>query len=483
MSLAYPELALYINGEWLSGAGRDSIAVTNPATEELLGRLPVATTSDMDLALFAAEQGFKVWRATSALERGRLLQAISLRIRNSLHDLARIITLEQGKCFRDACQEVHNTADAFEWMAEEGKRAYGRLVPARTANTDQYVRLEPLGPVAAFSPWNFPAVLAGRKIATALAAGCSIVIKPSEETPGIVLAIARLCEEAGLPKGVLNVLYGEPADISKTLIASEIIRKVSFTGSVPVGRLLANQAAGLFKRITLELGGHAPVIIADDVNLDRVVALTLSAAFRNAGQICQCPTRFYVHDRVHDTFVQKLAEGASALKLGDGMDDSVQMGPLTNPRRSEAMEAFCADALQNGGEIQSGGGVPAEFERGHFWLPTVISELSPDALALREEVFGPMALIRRFDDLDQAITEANSTEYGLGAYAFTNSLETAYRIENGLEAGNVSINTYAISASEMPFSGVKSSGMGYEMGSEGLREYLSVKSVVRAAFA
>lgn len=483
MSSVYPELALYIDGEWLAASDRETITVLNPATGESLGQVPVATRADIDRALAAAEKSFRSWRAVPALERARLLQSIAARIRSKALTLAQIVTLEQGKCLREALQEIHNTADTFEWMAEEGKRAYGRIVPARLPNVDQYVRLEPIGPVAAFSPWNFPAVLASRKVATALAAGCSVVIKPAEETPGIMLAIARICDAAGLPAGVLNVVYGEPAAISDQLIASDIIRKVSFTGSVPVGRLLAGQAAQQLKKITLELGGHSPVIIMDDVDVARVVELTSAAKFRNAGQLCLCPTRFYVHDRVHDSFVDLLSANAASLKIGNGLDETVQMGPLANERRREAMEAFCADLQERGARVHTGGGVPSGLGQGWFWSPTVVSELPADARCMQEEVFGPLALVRRFEDLDTAIAEANSTEYGLASYAFTQSLDTASRIETGLEAGNVSLNTYAVSAPEMPFSGIKSSGLGLEMGCEGLYEHFNVKAVVRSARA
>lgn len=479
----YTDLALHIDGEWLTGEGRESIPVVNPATGETLGQLPVATGADVERALAAADSGFRTWRAVSPLERGRLLQAIAARIRDKAQALAAILTLEQGKCLRESLHEIQNTADTFEWMAEEGKRAYGRLVPARMPDTDQYVRLEPIGPVAAFSPWNFPAVLSSRKVATALAAGCSVVLKPAEETPGIMLAIARLCEEAGLPRGVFNVVYGEPAAISSRLIADDIIRKVSFTGSVPVGRLLAAQAAQHLKKITLELGGHSPVIVTSDVDVDRVVELTLAAKFRNAGQLCLCPTRFFVHDGVYDAFAEKLAAGAARVTVGNGLDDAVQMGPLANERRQQAMEAFCADAEQCDARILTGGKRPAGLDQGYFWSPTIIADMPTRAQAMCDEVFGPMALVRRFHELDEAIAEANATEYGLASYAFTRSIEAARRIECGLEAGNVSLNTYAVSAPEMPFSGIKNSGLGHEMGCEGLYEHFNVKAVVRAASA
>lgn len=477
----YPRLALLISGEWLTGEGRRAQAVINPATGEHLGDVPLATHEDIDRAAQAAATAFKTWRRVPAVERAAILQSIARCIRRDDSRLATILTLEQGKRHVESLQEVRNAADTFEWMAEEGKRAYGRIVPARTADTDQFVRLEPVGAVAAFSPWNFPAVLAARKVATALAAGCTVVLKPAEETPGIMVAIAQLCMEAGLPPGVLNLLYGVPADVSSRLIASPHIQKVSFTGSIPVGRQLAAQAGAFTKKITLELGGHAPVIVMDDVDVDHVVSLTVAAKFRNAGQLCICPTRFYVHEAVHDRFLNRLASRASELRVGNGLDASVDMGPLANPRRVAAMHEFCEDALALGARILTGGHAPKEQRNGFFWSPTVIADISDHAKAMTQEPFGPLALVARFDNLAEVLTRANSLDVGLAAYAFTRSLRAAYEIEHGLEAGNVSINTYASSAPEMPFSGVKSSGLGSEMGCEGLLDHMHLKSVVRVA--
>lgn len=476
----YPRPHLLIDGEWVRGQGRESLPVTNPATGEHLGDVPVATNADVDRAAAAAARAFLSWRRVPAFERAAMLQAIGRHVRRDEDRLATILTLEQGKRHVEALQEIRNTADTFEWMAEEGKRAYGRIVPARSPGMDQFVRLEPIGPVAAFSPWNFPAVLASRKVATALAAGCTVVLKPAEETPGIMVAIAQLCVEAGLPPGVLNVVYGVPASISSRLIASPHIRKVSFTGSVPVGRDLAAQAGAVTKKITLELGGHAPVIVTGDVDVDRVVELTVAAKFRNAGQLCICPTRFFLHDSVHDRFVQRLALRATAMKVGNGLAAGVDMGPLANPRRVAAMHEFCDDATAVGARIVAGGRPPAGVGRGFFWSPTVIADIPQHAKAMTLEPFGPLALVSRFDSLPEALTRANALDVGLAAYAFTRSLEAAHQIEHGLEAGNVSINTYATSAPEMPFSGIKSSGLGSEMGVEGLHDHMHLKSVVRA---
>ncbi|NUZ07707.1 NAD-dependent succinate-semialdehyde dehydrogenase [Piscinibacter koreensis] len=477
---SYPPLALLIDGTWVAGGGRETRPVANPASAETFAELPIATLADIDAAGEAAARAFRSWRRVPAIERASLLLSIARLVRRDEARLSAILTREQGKRLPEALQEVRGSADTFEWMAEEGKRAYGRIVPARTPDTDQLVYVEPVGPVAAFSPWNFPAVLGARKVATALAAGCTVVLKPAEETPGIWVALAALCVEAGLPPGVLNLVYGVPAEVSSRLIANPRIRKISFTGSVAVGRHLAVQAAAVSKRATLELGGHAPVIVTGDVDVDRVVELTAAAKFRNAGQLCLCPTRFYVHDDVHDRFVARLGARAAALRVGDGADPATDMGPLASSRRVEAMRAFCADAVDRGGRVVSGGKVPAGRDAGWFWAPTVIADVPDDARAMVEEPFGPLALVSRYSRLDDAIERANSTEYGLAAYAFTRSLNDARAIEHGVEAGNVSINTFAVSAPEMPFSGVKSSGPGSEMGREGLLDHLHPKAVVRA---
>lgn len=480
MTFDYPKLALLIDGEWVSGGGRKTQAVFNPATGEPFAELPMATPDDIDRAAAAAARGFETWRRVCAYDRGRLLHSVAARIRENEERLANILTLEQGKRLVESLQEVRSSADTFEWMAEEGKRAYGRIVPARTPATDQYVKLEPVGPVAAFSPWNFPATLATRKVATALAAGCSIVLKPAEETPGIMVAIAQLCVDAGLPAGVLNLVLGVPGEISARLIASPAIKKISFTGSIPVGRQLAAQAGAQLKKITLELGGHAPVIVMDDVDVERVVALTVAAKFRNAGQLCLCPTRFYVHDAVHDRFVSLLGSRAHAMRVGPGNEAATDMGPLANARRVQAMAHLCEDAAERNARIVCGGAAPQGLDKGYYWSPTVIEAIPEDAAAMTQEPFGPLALVARFDRLESALERANALDFGLAAYAFTNSMRAAQTIESELQSGNVSLNTYAVTAAEMPFSGIKSSGLGSEMGSEGLLDHMNLKSVVRA---
>ena len=473
----YPPLGLLVAGRWITG-GRETRPVVNPASGECFAQLPLATRADIDEAADAAARAFPGWAATPAIERAALLQRIGALIRRDEARLAAIITLEQGKRLSEALQEVRNSADTFEWMAEEGKRSYGRTVPARQRDMSQIVQWEPVGPVAAFSPWNFPGVLASRKLATALAAGCTVVLKPAEETPGILVAVAALCLEAGLPPGAVNLLYGEPAEVSSRLIAHDAIRKISFTGSVAVGRQLAALAGAALKKATLELGGHAPVIVCADVDVERVVELALAAKFRNAGQLCICPTRFFVHTAVYERFVAAFAARAAQMRIGSGFDPQVQMGPLANPRRVAAMQGFCDDALTRGARLLCGGQAP---ERpGWFFASTVLGDVPDEADAMRHEPFGPLALMTRFERLDEAIARANATEYGLAAYAFTRSLADAQALEQGLAAGNVSLNTFALSAPEMPFSGHKSSGLGSEMGCEGLRDHLQAKALVRA---
>jgi succinate-semialdehyde dehydrogenase/glutarate-semialdehyde dehydrogenase len=476
---AYPELALFIDGEWITERSRSG-AVIEPATGREIARVPFATLDDVDRAAAAAARAFPLWRATTALARGRILARIGELIRKDSDRLAKILTLEQGKTRTEAAGELIGTADTFEWMAEEGKRIYGRVVPSRFPGTTATVMHEPVGVVAAFSPWNFPAVLAARKIATALAAGCTVVLKPAEETPGILVAIAHLCQEAGLPDGVLNVLYGVPAEISSRLIASPHVAKISFTGSVPVGRHLAALAGSEMKRVTLELGGHSPVLICDDADVERVAQMAVLAKFRNAGQICHAPTRFFVQSGVYDAFVESLARHASALRVGNGLTPGMQMGPLANARRTVAMEGLTRDAEAQGARVVCGGAPPESGGDGFFWSPTILADVPPSARIMREEPFGPLAPVARFDHLDDALDRANSVDYGLASYAFTNSAKAVRRISERIEAGSLSINTFAMSPPEMPFGGVKQSGMGSEMGTEGISEHLRAKAILHA---
>lgn len=455
--------------------------VVNPATGQLLGDLPIATAQDIADAAAAADVAFHEWRRRTALERARILHAIAASIRESSRMLAMVLTQEQGKVLPEALGEINSCADAFEWMAEEGKRVYGRIVPSRYVGVEQLVLHEPVGPVAAFSPWNYPAALACRKIATALAAGCSLVLKPAEEAPGTLVLIGRICRDAGLPEGALNVLFGVPDQISRQLIADERIRKVSFTGSVAVGRHLGTLAAAQMKKITLELGGHSPVIVCDDVDPEKLAALAVQTKFRNAGQICFSPTRFFVQDGVYDLFAKAFSDRAEALRLGNGLDDGVQMGPLIGEKRIKAMQSLVDDARENGAQVRTGGRVAKNQATKNFWEPTVLDVGEGQVRAMREEPFGPLALLRRFTSVDDVIHEANSTEFGLGSFVFTRSMDRAAQLQDALRAGNVSINTFLLTPPEMPFSGIKNSGTGSEMGSEGLISHFTTKSVFRSS--
>ena len=473
----YPELALYIDGKWLPCQGRESEQVINPATEKPLGILPHASTADLDAALAAAAKGFKLWRATSAYDRAKIMRRAADLVRERQEAIARVLTLEQGKVLAEARIEVAVSADIIEWYAEEGRRAYGRVIPGRAAGTRQMMIQEPVGPAAAFTPWNFPTLTPARKIGGALAGGCSLIIKASEETPGSCVELVRAFADAGLPAGVLNLVFGVPARISEHIIASDIIRKVSFTGSIPVGKHLVALAAKGMKRTTMELGGHSPVIVFSDVDPEKTAEAAVAGKYRNAGQVCISPTRFFVHETLHDRFVKRFTEAAKSLVVGDGLADGTKMGPLANPRRLDAMEGFVADAKKRGAKIATGGS--RHGNQGFFFAPTVITGIPEDARIMKEEPFGPLAPITPFKSFDEVVERANSLPFGLAAYAFTSSNKTATLIADALESGMVGINTYAISTPETPFGGVKESGHGHEGGIEGLDAYTNKKFVAQ----
>jgi succinate-semialdehyde dehydrogenase/glutarate-semialdehyde dehydrogenase len=478
LSARYADLCLFIDGEWLSGGGRRTQPVVNPATEEVLGELPHANVADLDRALEAAARGFKLWRAMTTDQRGKILRRAAELLRARAEETARIATLESGKPLAETRIEVNMSADTFEWYAEEGRRAYGRLIPQRSPGTRLMVVKEPVGPVAAFAPWNFPLGNPARKLGASLAAGCSCILKPAEETPGSALAVARALVDAGLPAGVLAIVFGVPSQVSTHLLASPIIRKISFTGSISVGKHLTKLAAEGMKRTTMELGGHAPVLVFDDTDVDHVLDLAVPAKYRNAGQVCVSPTRFFVHESQYERFVQGFAARARALPVGDGLLESTRMGPLVHQRRLAAVEALISDARSNGARLQAGGERIAR--KGWFWAPTVLSDVPNTARVMNEEPFGPIAVINPFRDFDAVLGEANRLPYGLAAYAFTRSARTVKLLGEQLEAGMVGINTFAISVPESPFGGVKESGHGSEMGIEGLEACLITKFVSEA---
>jgi succinate-semialdehyde dehydrogenase/glutarate-semialdehyde dehydrogenase len=473
----YESYGLFIDGRWRQAADAATLPVVDPATEEEVGVIPVATPADLDDALGAAESGFRAWRGVSVNERAACLRRVAEGIRNRVDEIARMVTIEVGKPLAESRAEVLATADQFEWNGEEAKRIYGQTLDGREAGVRFSVRFEPVGVVAAFTPWNFPALLPARKLAPALAAGCSVVIKPAEEAPGASFALAQIAEEAGLPAGALNVVTGEPAKISTHLIASPIVRKVTFTGSVSVGKQLMKLAAEGMKKISFELGGHGPVIIFDDADPERAATACARAKFRNAGQVCISPSRFYVHRTLTESFSDAFTSIARALKLGNGMEPGVEMGPLANRRRLEAAHAFVEDARAGGAKLLAGGSTPAGIQRGYFFSPTVLSDLAADARMLIDEPFVPVAPLLGFDDFDEVIERANALPFGLAAYLFTNRLRTAERAADALEAGMVGINDLALAAAEAPFGGVKESGIGREGGTFGICGFLEAKTV------
>ena len=471
----YERLELFIDGQWRQGSTAKFESVINPATEEILGVLPHASNDDLDAALAAAQRGFDLWRKTSATERGRVLRTVADLMLANIDSLARIATLEQGKPIREAKLEIVSTAEHLEWLGEEAKRIYGKVLPPTRTGADQKVVYEPVGVVLGLSPWNWPAMMPTAKIGHAIAAGCSIIIKPAEETPGTAIAIARLFEKAGLPKGVLNVVFGVPSEISSYLIASPVVRKVSFTGSTTVGKHLYRQCADGMKKITMELGGHSPVIVFDDVDIEEVATASAARKYRNGGHACVSPTRFFVHDAVADKFIARFTEVAKHLKVGNGLETGVQMGPMANSRRVQAMEELVSDARDRGAKITAGG--KRIGNRGFFWEPTVLTDLSADSKIMNLEPFGPLAPISRWSSLDDVITQANGLPYGLASYAFTKSQKYAKEVADALQAGMVGINSFEISGSAVPFGGIKDSGLGREGGTEGLLEFMVQKAV------
>jgi succinate-semialdehyde dehydrogenase/glutarate-semialdehyde dehydrogenase len=473
----YEDLSLYINGQFLKGDGRREGDVVNPATDEVVGKLPHASKADLDLALESAHKAFQAWRRTSPLERSRILRKVADLSRARAGDIGRNMTLDMGKPLAEAIAEVTVCSEHADCAAEESRRIYGRVVPARSEGVRQMVLKEPIGVVAAFSPWNFPFNQAIRKIVSALGAGCTIIIKGPEDAPSAVVAIARMFHEAGLPPGCLNVVWGVPSEVSTYLIHSPIVRKVSFTGSVPVGKQLAAMAGSLMKPCTMELGGHSPVIVCDDADVEGAADLMASSKFRNAGQVCVSPTRFYVQEEAYDRFVSRFLEKVSKLKVGPGLEADTKMGPLAHKRRMPAIAGFVEDADARGAKILAGG--RRVGEKGNFFEPTVIDEPPDDCKLMREEPFGPIMGLKKFRTLDEAIERANSLPFGLAAYAFTKSTSNATKIGDALESGMVTINHLGFALAEVPFGGVKESGYGSEGGAETFDGYLVTKFVTQ----
>jgi succinate-semialdehyde dehydrogenase/glutarate-semialdehyde dehydrogenase len=475
----YQDVLLHIGGRWKAAASGKTIDVVNPATEEVLGTLAHAGIADLDEALAAAAKGFAVWRKVSAYERSKVLRKAADLVRERCESIARLMTQEQGKPLAEARIEILGSADVIDWFAEEGRRAYGRVIPARGPGVYQLSVREPVGVVAGFTPWNFPMSQAVRKVSAALAAGCAFILKGPEETPASCAELVRAYVDAGVPDGVVQLVFGVPAEISEYLIPHPVVKKISFTGSTAVGKHLAALAGAHMKRATMELGGHAPAIIFNDADLDKAASILAGSKFRNAGQVCVAPTRFIVQEGVYEPFLQRFVAAAEAIKLGNGLEDATTMGPLANDRRVAAMESLVGDAVQKGGTIRTGG--KRAGNKGYFFEPTVLTDLAPDSRVLHEEPFGPLALFMPFAKFDDAIIEANRLPYGLAAYAYTSSAHTATALGAEIESGMIGINHHGLALPETPFGGVKDSGYGSEGGAEGLEPYFVTKFVTQAS--
>ncbi|GAA4335924.1 NAD-dependent succinate-semialdehyde dehydrogenase [Pigmentiphaga soli] len=470
------KLKLLIDGQWLDT--QNARPVINPATGEPEAELSVARSEDLAAAAAAAAAAFEKWKRVSALERGNMLRKCAALMRERAAAIGELITRENGKTLAEATLEVQWAADYFDWFAEEARRVYGRVIPARMPGVRQMVLREPIGPSLGLSPWNWPVMTATRKLAPALAAGCTVILKPAEETPSGPVELVKLLVEAGVPAGAVNVVYGDPAHISSELIASKEIRKVSFTGSVPVGRHLAALAGQHLKRITLELGGHAPVLVFDDADVADAVAKLATFKFRTSGQVCSCPSRFFVQEGVYDEFVERFRQACARQVVGNGLDTQSTMGPLTSERRLHAVSAFVDNAVAQGAQLLHGG--KRLGARGNFYAPTLLGDVPPQAQLMQEETFGPIVPVVRFQRYEEAIALANGLNLGLSAYAFTASLATAQRLSEDIQSGMVGINSMAVSIAEAPFGGIKDSGQGHEGGQEGLEGYLNTKFVSQA---
>ncbi len=475
----YPNAPLYINGQFIEGGNRTQQPVVNPADNGVIGHFTSASQDDLDFALASAEKAFAAWGASSALERSRILHKVASLTRERADGIARNITLDEGKPLVEARAEVLSCIDHIEWHAEECRRTYGRIIPARLPNVRQMVVRQPIGVCIAFSPWNFPFLQALRKVVAALGAGCTLILKGPEDSPSATVALAQLFHDAGLPAGCLNIVWGEPATISDYLIRSPIVRKLSFTGSIAVGKHLSALAGAHMKRVTMELGGHSPVLVFDDADVDRAADLLVQYKSRNAGQVCIAPSRFFIQRKAFERFTERFIKAYGALKPNDGLLPETTMGPLAHSRRVTAMEEFVADARQKGGEVLLGG---ARLEGpGNFFAPTVITNLTDNARLMQEEPFGPIAPIVIFDDADDALHQANSLPYGLASYVFTNSLHVSQYVSQKLEAGLVNVNHFGIGLAETPFGGVKESGIGLEGGIETFDGYLTTKFISEAS--
>jgi succinate-semialdehyde dehydrogenase/glutarate-semialdehyde dehydrogenase len=473
------KVQLFINGKWVEGQKLEALPIINPSTEQQIGLVSKATIKDLDFALLAAQAGFDVWSSMSVIERSRILRRAAESLRNNADAIAHQMVLEQGKPLFESKFELEISAETLEWFAEEGRRTYGRMIPARRIGIQQYVIKEAIGPVAAFTPWNLPVSQAVRKIAAALAAGCSIILKGPEDTPIACASTVKCIADAGLPPGVLNLVYGVPAEISEYLIPHPVIRKISFTGSTFVGKHLASLAGQHMKRVTMELGGHAPAVVFDDADIGQAVNVLCGLKFRNAGQSCISPTRFLIQDGIYDIFLERFVSAASKIKVGDGLEPGVEMGPLANIRRLDSLDKIVKDAIEKGGQLLLGG--QRIGNRGFFFAPTIIANAIPSMVGMNEEPFGPIAFFKRFTTTDQAIKESNRLDYGLASYIFSTTAKTCHRMSVELKSGMIGINHFGLGFSETPFGGIKDSGHGSEGGSEAMEAHMNIKFVSHLA--
>ena len=471
----YKKFGQFIDGKWLQSEKGETYNVINPATEEVIGKASKASPSDVDKALKSAEKGFAVWKKFSPWDRAAIIRKISDLMRKKNNELAKWMTLETGKPITESLTEVSGSADIFEWNAEETKRIYGQTVQSRFENTRVIINYEPVGVVAALSPWNFPLILASRKISTALAAGCSVICKPDVITPGTVMQLVDIINQSGIPPGVVNLLSGDPPSIASQLISSDIVKKISLTGSTRVGKIILKQAAEKIQRVTMELSGHAPFIVHKDANIEKATDIAIAAKYRNNGQVCISPSRFYIHESKKEQCAKSFVDKTLKLKIGNGMDKDVQLGPITTKKRLDEIEKLVEITKKEGAKVLCGGKRPSGFNKGYFYEPTVFDNVNDDFKIMTEEPFGPLTPLLTFKNFDEVIKRANNQVAGLAAYVCTSSIELANKTSEALETGMVAVNTPSISNAETPFGGIKQSGYGREGGSMGIKDYLNVK--------
>ena len=471
----YSKFGQFIDGKWQESQKKETYEVINPATEEILGNASKAAPADVEKALKSAEKGLEVWKNTAPWQRSYIIRRIADLMREKKDVLAKWLTLEVGKPFAEGIGEVGGSADIFEWNAEETKRIYGQTVESRFPDTRVHVYYQPVGVVAALVPWNFPLVLASRKISTALAAGCSVICKPDVITPGTVMELVDICREAGVPPGVVNLLSGDPPSIASQLISSDIIKKISLTGSTRVGKLILKQAADKVQRVTMELSGHSPFIVFDDADIKKATDMAITAKFRNNGQVCIAPSKFYIHESKKKDFVNMFVEKTKKLKVGNGMDADVQLGPMTTKKRLNEIEELVETTKKEGAKVLLGGKRPSGFNKGYFYEPTVFDNVEDHFTIMKQEPFGPLVPILSFKDIDEVLSRANKHELGLASYICTNSMEKAHIASEKIESGTVAVNTPMVALAEAPFGGIKQTGYGREGGSMAIKDYLNVK--------